>query len=239
MAWATAQLDSSGCGCCHNSESGYATVFDWGIGPNWVSTMSDMGVVLAAGLAGEGVFVTMPPEDNHGFAQAGNAFVSTDPERLAQFFLDEVEFRGLGQDAVEAADAFYAAVPFAALATEKPWACPEGVGVDAEGQVHWSLTDGRFLNILQGNEENPNIPPLDAPEGTLWRYEATAHADAMTSGAVAYGASDTEGTAQRFPADGSAPAELVEGETYTLFITNRMSGARREHCEFTYPIPSP
>ena len=209
------------------------------MGVDWVGTISDRGIALAAGLVGKGIFVTVPAEENHGFAASGNVFVSTDPERMQAFFEREVEYRGLTDEDIELAARYYSFVPFADLVDEVPEPCPEGVGVDQEGILHWTLEGVRFLNIMQGNEQNPNIPPLDSPDGTLWRFEATANAEAFTSGTLSYGAESDAQKAQRFPRDGSQAPALVAGETYTLFATSRMSGASRQHCTFTYPITLP
>lgn len=237
--WVRSELETSGCTCCHNSEGGYATVFDFGLGNTWVSTMSNSGVALAAGLVGEGVFVAVPPGENLGYEQGGNAFVSNDPERLQQFFMAEVAYRELTDEHLTSAQLFYDSVPFASLKGEVPEPCPEGVGVEEDGTVHWTLEGARFLNILQDAEENPNIPPLDSPEGTFWRYEAVATADALEPASFGYGTDDSKERAQRFPRDGAAPAALVDGETYTLFVATRMSAAFRQNCTFTFPIDTP
>ena len=237
--WLRSQIRSSGCICCHDAESGYATTFDVSLGSNWVGTISDRGIALAAGLVGKGVFVTVPAESNHNFAASGNVFVSTDPERMQAFFEREVEYRGLTDEDIELASRYYSFVPFADLVDEIPEPCPEGVGVDRENKLHWTLDGVRFINILQDNDLNPNIPPLDSPAGTLWRFEATSNAEAFTSGTLDYKAVSNDQQAQRYPRDGSQAETLVEGETYTLFVTSRMSGASRQHCTFTYPVDSP
>ena len=43
---------------------------------------------------------------------------------------------------------------------------------------------------------------------TLWRFEATANAEAFTSGALSYGAESNAQQAQRFPRDGSQALRL-------------------------------
>jgi hypothetical protein len=242
VQWVTAQLETSGCTCCHNSKSGYSTVFDFGVGDAWVSTLSNNAVLLAAGLAGEGSFVTVAPEDNHGFAAAGNVFVSQDPERMRKFFLDEVDHRELGQEHIDEANAFYGAVPnFADIMNEAPEPCPDGVGVDATGLIHWGELEGvRFVNIMQGDGLNPSIPPLDAPTGTLWRLEADGPSEAMSTGTVHYADAGLEGYTQRFPRDAStAPDALVDANSYRIFATTRTSGVNHVSCEFTYPIEAP
>ena len=138
------------------------------------------------------------------------------------------------------AAAFYASIPFASLKDEVPEPCEPGIGIDEEGILHWTMEGVRFINILQDQVKNPNIPPLDSPEGTLWRFEATADADALESGTIVYGEASNDASAQRFPRDAeSAPSELNEGETYTFFSATRMSAAHRHNCTFTYPISKP
>ena len=84
---------------------------------------------------------------------------------------------------------------------------------------------------MEQGSKNPVVPPnLDLPEGTIWRLDVLASADALKS-PITYGKTP-KGTFQAYPESSSAP-ELEKGETYHLVLLGD-PGLALVNCEFEF-----
>ncbi len=239
--WARDQVRACGCLCCHDSkegaEEGFATAFDIGAEGIWTDTMTDFGLLTAAGIVDtELLGGTFDPETNHGFNRVKSIFPSSDEERMVAFFLGELDRRGLSQEEIQE---LVDSVPlrFAGLYTNYTGpteVCEPGFGVDVDGTVHWGgVQDARYVYVLEEGSANVADPPgLDTPEGILWRMDVEQGGTPYVSGSVTYGVAP-EGGFTRIPAEGDAPA-LVEGTTYKLFVLRDFGPLRIANCTFVY-----
>ena len=74
-------------------------------------------------------------------------------------------------------------------------------------------------------------PNRDLPAGTLWRLDVPSDGAAQASGSVRYGVAG-KGLGQGFPQQGEAPAPLVAGDTYYLYVLADI-GVPITRCLFT------
>ena len=242
--WAKDQIRSCGCLCCHDSkmgaEDGFATAFDIAAEGIWTDTMTDFGLLTAAGIIDtELLGGTFDPETNHGFNRVASIFPSSDEDRMTAFFLGEVERRGLSAEEIqELVDSVPAR--FAGLYTNyagETETCEEGFGVEVDGTVHWGGAQAaRYVYVMEETALNVADPPgLDTPEGILWRMDTPEEGVPHESGTVTYGVAP-EGAFTKIPAEGEAPA-LVEGTTYKLFVLRDFGPMRIANCTFVYGDP--
>lgn len=216
LAWLRSEAEASACACCHSSSrtpSG-AAVWDTEAGPLWIDTVSDEALAMLGGLTDSAAFGFLPAAQNNGFDRSETGLPTTDTTRLRAFVARELERRGLTVDEARALPPF--APFFRELIEFEPEACEEGVGLDAEGVLHWNGGNARYVYVLEADAQAPGVPPnFDLPEGTLWSIavspEATSIACETSYGAV------PEGAAQRVPAEGAAPT-LESGSTYFLVV---------------------
>lgn len=216
LAWLRSEAEASACACCHSSSrtpSG-AAVWDTEAGPLWIDTVSDEALAMLGGLTDSAAFGFLPVAQNNGFDRSETGLPTTDTTRLRAFVARELERRGLTVDEARALAPF--APFFRELIEFEPEACEEGVGLDAEGVLHWNGGNARYVYVLEADAQAPGVPPnFDLPEGTLWSIavapEATSIACETPYGAV------PEGAAQRVPAEGAAPT-LESGSTYFLVV---------------------
>lgn len=216
LAWLRSEAEASACACCHSSSrtpSG-AAVWDTEAGPLWIDTVSDEALAMLGGLTDSAAFGFLPVAQNNGFDRSETGLPTTDTTRLRAFVARELERRGLTVDEARALPPF--APFFRELIEFEPEACEEGVGLDAEGVLHWNGGNARYVYVLEADAQAPGVPPnFDLPEGTLWSIavapEATSIACETPYGAV------PEGAAQRVPAEGAAPT-LESGSTYFLVV---------------------
>ena len=232
LDWVTSQVEACACVCCHSSELAPRGASNWLIeAPGiWVDSMGPNGLALAAGWVDSSALGAYPAEENNGFDRSRAGIPTTDADRMIAFFEAELARRGLTREDFRDTRPFGG--PIYDQLVYEPGACEPGIGVDAEGRVNWENGSARYVYVLAEGSGNPVVPPnLDLPEGTIWRLDVRYDAAPIESG-IAYG-SVPEGASQRFPAEG-APAALVSGETYYLYVTADV-GVPRTRCLFTAP----
>ena len=233
LNWVRSQIVASGCVCCHSALEAPQGTSNWYIEApgNWITSMADSGVALGANAISSIAFGAYPPEQNNGFDRILSGFPSTDPDRMVQFFQDELAHRGLSDEDFAEAPGFGG--PLNAQLYYEPKACKNGEGVNADGSITWTGGAARYLYVLKEGSNNPTVPPnLDRPDGTLWRVDVPFDGDPMEPGTVNYGVVPT-GATQAIPAEGEVSA-LEAGEKYYLYVTLDV-GVPVTRCLFTAP----
>ncbi|MFT6399240.1 MAG: hypothetical protein ACJAYU_004005 [Bradymonadia bacterium] len=217
LDWVQGQLESCACICCHSEETRDGPAI-WSVdGPIlWPDMMSDQAIGMFAGYVDSSALGAYLAEENNGFDRTASAMATTDVERMLTFWLGEFDRRGLTAD--DMGD--YLPVGSALLdqVNYEMEACEDGDGVAADGTLVWSDTRAaRYLYVLEAGSDNPGLPPnFDMPEGVMWRVDVPHTEDGFDSGVtyrVAPGAS-----IQIVPAEGVAPAALVSGQQYHLYV---------------------
>jgi hypothetical protein len=231
LAWMTQQVEACACVCCHDSRSfgGRFGQWDIALGPIWLDTLSDEGLVLFAGLADSTTLGAYPAEQNHGFDRTRTGIPTTDTARMQAFLNAELERRGISAE--DAAEVPPFGGPLYTLAIAEPPACKPGEGIDEDGRIRWLSGEARYIHVAEQGTDNPGVPPnLDLPEGTLWRLDVLASAEALASG-VRY-ATTPKGSFQTLPESREAP-ELVRGQIYHLTVLAD-PGLPLANCEFEF-----
>lgn len=234
VRWVTEQVKATACTCCHDTRhappSGPSQWFTTEDGA-WVSTVSDGGAALFAGLADSSVLGAFPASMNNGFQRDVTGLPSTDAARMRAFWMAELEHRGISETEARATPPFGG--PIYAASVAPPRACTEDEGVGKDGTLRWSPSvPARYVFVLAEGSKNPGVPPnLDKPAGTLWRLDVLAREPAIAAG-FRYGTTPP-GSFQALPEDGSAPA-LVSGTRYQLAVM-RDIGFPGVNCLFTAP----
>jgi hypothetical protein len=232
LAWVTEQVAATGCTCCHDSRQTPNGPSQWSIDakPIWTDTVSTNGIALFTGLADSSILGAYPAEENNGFQRTTTGLPSTDGARLRAFFVAELARRGVSEEQARAIPPFGG--PLYELNTKKPTECKDGEGIDPSGRIRWKRgRKARYVYVLEAGSKNPGVPPnLDKPEGTIFRLDVLASADALEE-SVIYGTTP-EGTAQSIPESGRAPA-LISGRSYQLFVAEDMA-LPVTNCVFTY-----
>ncbi len=237
FAWVTEQVEATACMCCHDSDSGSANIYDVSAEPFWPSAMTNRGLMMAAGIINTDVLGAFPPDDNHGFDRYTTVFPTADVERFQQFFLAELEHRGVTQADIDNAGDLGG--PLTENALDPTERCADGVGIDASGVVHWPGGSVRYAWVLEPDAVNPGTPPnLDRPVGTIWQASVYHEDDALGPGELAYSSAPAGATQTVPPASDGLPA-LVDGETYKLFLIPDHGEYLLQNCTFTYPVPTP
>jgi len=214
--WATQQVESTACVCCHAAEHAPDTgPSDWHVDAAgiWTDTLDDDGLAVMAGWIDSRAFGAFSPEHNNGFSRLLTGIPTTNPARMQQFLVGELERRGLTRGDFSEEEPFGG--PLADQLVFEPQECVSGNGVDADGLVTWSGGPVRYLYILEGDADSPGVPPkLDLPEGTVWKFDVPPQATPVSSGVV-YGEAP-EQAFQSWPVK-SVAAPLVPGQTYYLY----------------------
>ena len=238
LDWVQAQVESSGCACCHASgiNSGNTSGFDVHAPQVWTDTMETYQIAMLTGeFADHSLFGAVDSEDNHGFIRDHTMFPSTDPERMKAFFLSEFERRGgteeNEQEAEEGFETFFGRLfePYSECVS--PW---QGMEDD---RVVWESGDSiRQFYVLEESADTPGFPPtLDKPDGTVWAIYVSPDQDPIPSGSIQLGEVPT-GAVQVIPEDGSPPV-FTPGTTYRLFATPDFQLIREINCTITYTEP--
>jgi hypothetical protein len=230
--WLRTQAEASACACCHTASRtpAGAGIWDTEAGPLWVDTVSDAALAMLAGFTDSAAFGYLPAAQNNGFDRSTTGLPTTDVPRLQAFATRELARRGLTVDQARGLPPF--APFFRDLIDYRPSACPDGVGVDASGALHWTGGTARYISVLRADAPSPGVPPnWDLPEGTLWAIAVPPTSLPMGCG-TQYGALPPNAY-QRVPATGAAPA-LVSGETYYLYV-QRDVAQPITRCTFTAP----
>lgn len=217
LNWVKSQIDSTACVCCHKSSVVPDGVSNWDIEQpgNFMNGFYDTGLALGANWLNSVALGAFPPEENNGFDRDISGIPSTDPERMRDFFAAELTYRGRTQQ--DFADSPPFGGPLFDQIYYEPEACPDGVGLAADGTITWEGGGARYIYLLRIGSLSPTIPPnLDRPEGTLWRLDVEPSADALASGSIKVGEVPA-GTSQVIP-DGEQPAIDV-AERYYLYVS--------------------
>ncbi len=197
---------------------------------NWVETFYNAGLALGAGWIDSTAFGAYPAAQNNGFARTTSGFPSTDPERMARFFQNELTHRGLTRESFAGARPFSG--PIYDQLVYQPTDCTGSEGVARNGTITWSGGPARYVYVLEAGSANPGVPPnLDIPTGTVWRVDVPWTGEPIASG-ITYGAVPS-GASQTFPRD-AAPASLVDGRRYDLYVLQDV-GIPITRCLFQYP----
>jgi len=217
LQWINSQVRASGCICCHDTQSSgrQATVWDISAQGIWTDQLSDQGVAILSGKVSSEILGRFPAADNNGFDRDATGFPTTDVERVQAFFNNELDRRGVtDEDIADMEDFGYFLVDI--IETE-PVACTQGEAFQDDGKIYWDDTPARYIYIKEEGSDNPGVPPSnDNPAGVLWRLDVLPNVEGLSPGIV-YGQSP-EGTYQVTPPDNAAPAALVSGERYHLYV---------------------
>lgn len=217
VEWLKGEVRASACTCCHDSAEAPdgAAVWDVNAGPLWIDSVSDKALAMLVGLTDSRYFGFYPAEQNNGFDRSQTGLPTTDVARLKAFGRLELARRGLTE--AQAAELPPFAPFFRELVEYEPEACPEGVGVGANGELRWDGVSARYISVLRAGSASPGVQPnYDLPDGTLWALAADPTEPSIACG-LTYG-SVPDGSYQRFPADGAAPEALVSGQSYYLHV---------------------
>lgn len=231
LAWVTAQVRASACVCCHDGSQAPSGAAEWDVAASgiWTDTASDAAIGLFSGYTDSTILGHYAPSANDGFERTTTGLPSTDSARMQAFWDAELARRGISKAQAAAYPPFGA--PLIAAYRAAPEACADGVGIDASGAITWGGAPARYVYVLAVSSPNPSLPPdADLPEGTLWRLDVLASADAVASG-LRYGITPA-GTFQHVPATGKAPA-LQHGTTYHLFVLQDV-GLVSQNCLFAF-----
>ena len=233
LSWVKSQIEATACVCCHASSITPMGASNWDIEApgNFMDTFFDTGLAVGANYISSRELGAYPPEDNNGFERDTVGLPSTDPERMARFFREELAWRG--KSAEDFAGRRYTAGPLGAQLEYVPGECESGEGVGRDGSLSWRGGGARYIYVLREGSENPGVPPnLDRPQGTLWRIDRDHTLNPVTADAVRYGQTPA-GMTQVVPApDAQAPA-LEPGKRYYLYILADIA-IPITRCIFTY-----
>lgn len=233
LEWVKSQIKSTACVCCHASSLVPDGVSNWDIDQpnNFMNGFYPSGLALGANWVNSEALGAFPADENNGFDREISGFPSTDPERMREFFLGELRFRGLTQE--DFADSPPFGGPLYDQIYFEPSSCQEGSGVASDGTITWNGGSARYIYVLEEGSNSPTIPPnLDKPQGTIWRVDVAPDAEPLNSGAVNYG-TIPPGASQAIPEDGT-PAALTTGDTYYLYVAADV-GLPVTRCLFTAP----
>lgn len=232
LDWVRSQIEASGCVCCHSEAIVPQGTSNWYIEApnNWMNSFYDSGLALGANWIDSTSFGAFDPADNNGFDRIHSGIPSTDPDRMVQFFRDELAWRGKSE--ADFADAAPFGGPLYSQMVYEPDACQNGEGVASDGTLVWTGGLARYVYVLAAGTQSPTVPPnLDLPIGTLWRVDVPSDGDPIASGELVYGQTPA-GMGQRYPAQGN-PVALQPGEQYYLYVTKDV-GIPITRCLFTY-----
>jgi hypothetical protein len=231
LAWARSQIESCGCICCHSNRLAPMGPSNWFVesAGNFMDTFHDTGLALGAGWIDSTSLGAYPREQNNGFSRTTSGIPSTDPERMARFFANELANRGRTRES------FSSAVPFGGpiytQMTYRPSACTGTDGIAADGTISWQGGAARYVYVMEPTAANPGVPPnLDLPTGTIWRIDVPFDGTPINTG-IRYGTVPM-GANQRFPQGMTAPAALRAGQQYYLYVMQDV-GIPVTRCLFT------
>ena len=233
VAWVKEQVEACGCVCCHQGSKTPqgASIWDIEAMDNWVNTFTPDGLAFMGGFQDSYPLGAYPAEQNNGFSRDSTGVPSTDPVRMKAFFENELLHRGVNPadylDNTPVPEFMYEQLMYT------PSACMNGEGIEADGTINWANDYARYIYVLAKDANTPGTHPnLDLPQGTLMRLDVSSKAGPLKSGDVKYGELPAN-TKFGYPKDGSAPAALVKGETYYLYVLADM-GLPITRCLFQY-----
>lgn len=217
LNWVKSQIKSTACVCCHASTLTPSGVSNWDIDQpnNFMNGFYPSGLALGANWVNSEALGAFPAAENNGFDREISGFPSTDPERMREFFLGELRFRGLTQEDFAEARPFGG--PLYDQIYYEPGACGAGTGIGTDGTITWDGGPARYIYFLEEGSKSPTVPPnLDTPIGTIWRLDVRPEGAPLASGTVQFGVVPA-GASQVIPTSG-APT-LVSGQTYYLYVS--------------------
>lgn len=232
--WVVAQVRSVGCSCCHTAKSGVpASKWDLDAQGVFLDQLSPYGLAV---FSGENVdfhrLARFDPRDNYGFDQSKTAIPTQDPERFRAFVFRVAEDRGIKLEDLRSQKRFPGG-RFDVVKDQATGTCEPGIGVRADGTVHWGETGARYVYVMKKGTENPLGPPsLNRPEGTIWNIRMISSAEPLASG-IRYGERPL-GAKQEVPVTQLAPEALSEGEIYKLYVSADFLRPTM-NCEFVFP----
>lgn len=232
LAWVTQQVEACACICCHSEASAPNGTSGWFIeaGPIWTDTVDDAGLAMLAGWVDSTAFGAFDPADNNGFDRSVTGLPTTDNDRMLDFLETELNRRGYVEEDFDTARPFGG--PLYDQLVFEPAACANGEGIDADGVISWSGGAARYVYVMSRTAKAPGVPPnLDLPQGTRWRLDVAPTDDAIRDG-ITYGVVPA-GVTQAFPEGNAAPAALVSGQTYYLYVLKDIYQPLTR-CLFTY-----
>jgi hypothetical protein len=230
LAWVRSQIESCACVCGHSNQLAPRGASTWFVEAegNFMDTFHDTGLALGAGWIDSTSLGAYPPEQNNGFSRTTSGIPSTDPERMARFFANELQSRGRTRENFTDATPFGG--PIYTQMTFRPSACVGTDGIARDGTISWSGGAARYVYVLRPDSANPGVPPnLDTPAGTLWRIDVPFDGTPLSSG-IRYGVVPP-GVSQRVPM-GAAPPALQAGTQYYLYVLQDV-GIPITRCLFT------
>jgi len=231
LDWVKEQLRASACVCCHSTEAPLGPS-NWYLEQegNFMGGFFDTGLAMGSNWVDSSAFGHYDPADNNGFERETSGFPSTEPTRMRDFFIGELEHRGRVE--ADFADVEPFGGPLVDQLAYEPGPCESGEGVRRDGTIVWEGGEARYVYVLDVGAANPIAPPsLDLPDGTRWRIDVHYTDDPIASGTVQYG-EVPGGLTQAFPEAGP-PASLVAGESYYLYVTRDVVQPITR-CVFTY-----
>ena len=236
LLWAQGQVASSGCSCCHSSQSGsgHATAWDADAPAVWTDTISLARLYLLSGMIAEHKeFGAFDPADNHGARRDVVMIPSSDPERLRAFFVSEFERRG-GTD-VDKEDAQKQMDALFSRKEAEPRDCIDPFEGLIDGKLAWNSSAGvRQVYLQEVGSEIPGFPPnLDRPAGTVWAFRLPADMEPLLSGTVVPGELP-EGAVQLVPEDNAIP-QFESGKRYRFFATPDVMLLNHANCVIEMP----
>lgn len=237
LDWVQAQIEASGCACCHASGvgSGHTTGFDVSAPGVWTDTMTNAQLIMASGaFLDHTLFGHYEASDNQGFDRIQTLFASTDSARMKAFFEDEFDRReGSQADRDDAEDQFTAL--FGRLFDDVAACISPFEGIE-DGKLVWNGQPVRQIYVLPEASPTPGFTPnLDLPQDTVWALYVEPTGNPIASGTLSVGDIPT-GTQQMIPADDEAPT-LVGGTTYRLYATLDIMVQPQLDCTFVYAAP--
>jgi hypothetical protein len=217
LSWVRSQIESCGCICCHSNRAAPMGPSNWFVEAdgNFMDTFHDTGLALGAGWVDSASLGAYPREQNNGFSRTTSGIPSTDPERMARFFANELANRGRTRESFSGATPFGG--PIYTQTQYTPTACTGTDGIAADGTISWSGGPARYVYVLAAGSANPGVPPnFDLPTGTQWRVDVPFDGTPVNTG-IRYGTVPM-GATQRFPQGMTPPAALVPGQRYYLYV---------------------
>ncbi|MCX6131622.1 MAG: hypothetical protein NTX25_21495 [Proteobacteria bacterium] len=102
LAWVTQQVRATGCVCCHDASSNFAsTAWDVSQDSIWTDQLTTRGLGILSGRVSSTAFGGFSPEENNGFDRSQTGVPTTEIARLKAFFDVEIKRRGIPDEVFE------------------------------------------------------------------------------------------------------------------------------------------
>lgn len=102
LEWVKTQIRASSCVCCHSVDTPNGPS-NWYLEQpgNFINGFFDSGLAFGSGWIDSSIFGALDPADNNGFEREIAGIPSTDGPRMRDFFIAELERRGLSEEDFE------------------------------------------------------------------------------------------------------------------------------------------